>query len=166
MLSLHAALSIFKAWNTGHPGGIATIHANGAVAALYRLEQLIQEAVVTVPRRLIAEAIDLIVFISGRGLARRVETVARVAGLDPDGGYGVVEIPSDHPKTGDCTMSANTNSRRGMPNITAAALAAGLLFAATAHADDQGMASEEPVHTVLESVQRTVAPLFTSTIIK
>src|SRR3546814_13876258 len=34
----------------------------------------------------------LIVFIAGRGLARRVETVARVAGLDPDGGYGVVEL--------------------------------------------------------------------------
>src|SRR3546814_3705951 len=84
------ALDMLKAWNTGHPGGIATIHANGAVAALYRLEQLIQEAVVTVPRRLIAEAIDLIVFISGRGLARRVETVARVAGLDPDGGYGEI----------------------------------------------------------------------------
>ena len=45
-----------------------------------------------VPRRLIAEAIDLIVFISGRGLARRVETVARVAGIDPDGGYGVVDL--------------------------------------------------------------------------
>src|SRR3546814_12670695 len=95
------ALDMLKAWNTGHPGGIATIHANGAVAALYRLEQLIQEAVVTVPRRLIAEAIDLIVFIAGRGLARRVENVARVAGLDPDGGYGVVQLPPEPSKTGD-----------------------------------------------------------------
>ena len=49
----------------------------------------------TTPRRLIAEAIEVIVFIAGRGLARRVETVARVAGLDPDGGYGIVDlIPS------------------------------------------------------------------------
>ena len=88
------ALDMLKAWNTGHPGGIATIHANSALAALYRLEQLIQEAVVTVPRRLIAEAIDLIVFISGRGLARRIGTVAHVAGLDPDGGYGVVDLSS------------------------------------------------------------------------
>ncbi|MBL9070499.1 MAG: P-type conjugative transfer ATPase TrbB [Sphingopyxis sp.] len=86
------ALDMLKAWNTGHPGGIATIHANSALAALYRVEQLIQEAVVTVPRRLIAEAIDLIVFISGRGLARRVDTVARVAGLDPDGGYGLIDL--------------------------------------------------------------------------
>lgn len=86
------ALDMLKAWNTGHPGGIATVHANSATAALYRLEQLIQEAVVTVPRRLIAEAIDLIIFIAGRGLARRVDTVARVAGLDAQGGYGVLDL--------------------------------------------------------------------------
>jgi hypothetical protein len=46
------ALDMLKAWNTGHPGGIATVHANSAQAALYRVEQLVQEAVVTVPRRL------------------------------------------------------------------------------------------------------------------
>ena len=89
------ALDMLKAWNTGHPGGIATVHANSAVSALYRLEQLVQESVVTVPRRLIAEAIDVIVFISGRGLARRVETIARVAGVDPDGGYAVLDLTPD-----------------------------------------------------------------------
>jgi type IV secretion system protein VirB11 len=86
------ALDMLKAWNTGHPGGIATVHANSALAALYRLEQLVQESVVTVPRRLIAEAIDTVVFISGRGLARRVETIARVGGLDPDGGYDLRDL--------------------------------------------------------------------------
>lgn len=74
---------MLKAWNTGHPGGIATVHANSAMSALYRIEGLVQEAVVTVPRRLIAEAIDIIVFISGRGLQRRIASMARVAGLDP-----------------------------------------------------------------------------------
>jgi len=88
------ALEMLKAWNTGHPGGIATIHANSAVAALYRVEQLVQEAVVTVPRRLIAEAIDLVVFISGRGVERRVSTIARVAGLDPDGNYALHNLLS------------------------------------------------------------------------
>ena len=81
------ALDMLKAWNTGHPGGIATVHANSAAAALYRIEQLLQEAVVTVPRRLIAEAIDIIVFIAGRGTSRRIETIARVTGLDAQGGY-------------------------------------------------------------------------------
>ncbi|MCR5871036.1 P-type conjugative transfer ATPase TrbB [Sphingomonas koreensis] len=89
------ALDMLKAWNTGHPGGIATVHANSAVSALYRLEQLVQESVITVPRRLIAEAIDMVVFISGRGLARRVDTVARVAGLDPDGNYAVLDLTPD-----------------------------------------------------------------------
>jgi len=86
------ALDMLKAWNTGHPGGIATVHANSAASALYRIEQLIQEAVVTVPRRLVADAIDMIVFIAGRGTARRIETIARVVGLDPDGGYAVVDL--------------------------------------------------------------------------
>ena len=93
------ALDMLKAWNTGHPGGIATVHANSAVSALYRIEQLVQEAVVTVPRRLIAEAIDMIVFIAGRGLARRIETIARVAGLNPDGGYALIDItPASQPQ--------------------------------------------------------------------
>jgi type IV secretion system protein VirB11 len=97
------ALDMLKAWNTGHPGGIATVHANSAVSALYRLEQLVQETVATVPRRLIAEAIDMIVFIAGRGLARRVETIARVAGVDPDGGYAVLDLTLDPtiPKPGE-----------------------------------------------------------------
>jgi type IV secretion system protein VirB11 len=86
------ALDMLKAWNTGHPGGIATVHANSAVSALYRLEQLVQETVVTIPRRLIAEAIDMIVFISGRGLGRRVDTVVRISGLNPDGGYAVFHL--------------------------------------------------------------------------
>jgi type IV secretion system protein VirB11 len=91
------ALDMLKAWNTGHPGGIATLHANSAHAALYRLEQLIQEAVVTVPRRLIAEAIDVIVFINGRGVARRVETVAEVIGLDANGDYAVADLTPPRP---------------------------------------------------------------------
>ncbi len=86
------ALDMLKAWNTGHPGGIATVHANSGRAALYRLEQLIQEAVVTVPRRLIAEAIDVVVFIQGRGTARRIETINEVTGLDLAGDYAVTEI--------------------------------------------------------------------------
>jgi type IV secretion system protein VirB11 len=81
------ALDMLKAWNTGHPGGLTTVHANSAPAALTRLEQLVQEAVVTVPRALIAEAIDLVVFIKGRGSERRVESILELAGLDEDEGY-------------------------------------------------------------------------------
>lgn len=93
------ALDMLKAWNTGHPGGVATVHANSGQAALYRIEQLCQEAVVTVPRQLIAEAIDLVVFIAGRGVDRRVSTIARVAGLDPDtGAYTLADLSPFNPK--------------------------------------------------------------------
>ncbi|QRG08936.1 P-type conjugative transfer ATPase TrbB [Xanthobacter dioxanivorans] len=81
------ALDLLKAWGTGHPGGIGTIHAGSAMGALRRLEQLIQEAVVTVPRALIAETINLIAVLSGRGAARRLTELARVEGLGPDGDY-------------------------------------------------------------------------------
>jgi type IV secretion system protein TrbB len=86
------ALDMLKAWNTGHPGGIATVHANSARSALYRLEQLVQENVVTVPRRLIADAIDLVVFIQGRGTGRRIEKIVEVTGLDDDGDYMITDL--------------------------------------------------------------------------
>ena len=86
------ALDMLKAWNTGHPGGIATVHANSARSALYRIEQLVQESVTIVPRRLIADAIDMVVFIAGRGSERRIETIAEVTGLDEHGDYAVTPL--------------------------------------------------------------------------
>lgn len=72
------ALDMLKAWNTGHPGGIATVHANSAIGGLARLEQLVNEISAQTPHALIAEAIDMVVFIRGRGRDRRVETIANV----------------------------------------------------------------------------------------
>ena len=83
------ALDLLKAWGTGHPGGIGTIHAGTAIGALRRLEQLIQEAVVTVPRALIAETVDLIAVLSGRGDARRLTELARVDGLGITSDYAL-----------------------------------------------------------------------------
>ncbi|WP_438502439.1 P-type conjugative transfer ATPase TrbB [Albidovulum aquaemixtae] len=83
------ALDLLKAWGTGHPGGIGTIHAGSALGALRRMEQLIQEAVVTVPRALIAETIDLIAVLSGRGANRHLAELARVDGLGLDGDYRI-----------------------------------------------------------------------------
>ena len=85
------ALDLLKAWGTGHPGGIGTIHAG----ALRRLEQLIQEAVVTVPRAMIAETIDLVAVLAGRGSARRLAELARVKGLGPDGDYRISPVISE-----------------------------------------------------------------------
>jgi type IV secretion system protein TrbB len=79
------ALDLLKAWGTGHPGGLATVHANSAAGALTRLEQLTQEVAVNPPRALIAEVVDLIVFIAGRGHSRRVRDIARVVSFDAMG---------------------------------------------------------------------------------
>ncbi|MER9299806.1 P-type conjugative transfer ATPase TrbB [Mesorhizobium sp. M0621] len=93
------ALDLLKAWGTGHPGGIGTIHAGSGIGALRRLEQLIQEAVVTVPRALIAETIDIVAVLAGRGSARRLAELAHVEGLGPDGDYRIIQAkPTD---TGD-----------------------------------------------------------------
>ena len=91
------ALDLLKAWGTGHPGGIGTLHAGTAIGALHRMEQLIQEIVVTVPRALIAETIDVIAVLSGRGTARRLSELAEIDGLNPvTGAYRIrpVSLPS------------------------------------------------------------------------
>jgi type IV secretion system protein VirB11 len=87
------ALDLLKAWGTGHPGGIATVHAGSAEGALLRLEQLILEVAVTPPRALIAEAVNLIVYIAGRGRARRIQDIARVIGFD-ERGYRLTPEPA------------------------------------------------------------------------
>lgn len=81
------ALDLLKAWGTGHPGGIGTIHAGTALGALRRLEQLIQEAVTTAPRPLIAETIGLIAVLVRDGAGRRLAELARVEGLESSGEY-------------------------------------------------------------------------------
>ncbi|EEX47769.1 P-type conjugative transfer ATPase TrbB [Jonquetella anthropi E3_33 E1] len=58
-----SALDLLKAWNTGHPGGLSTVHANSAKAGLLRLEQLISEVSQAKMRDLIAEAINICVFL-------------------------------------------------------------------------------------------------------
>ncbi|KUM44864.1 P-type conjugative transfer ATPase TrbB [Pseudomonas sp. EpS/L25] len=79
------ALDLIKVWGTGHPGGIATIHAGSALGALLRLEQLILEVAVNPPRALIAEAVNVVIHIAGRGRKRRIESIARVVGFDGTG---------------------------------------------------------------------------------
>ena len=83
------ALDMLKAWGTGHFGGIGTIHAGSGIGTLRRLKQLIQEAVITVPRALIAATINLVPVLAGRGSSRRLVEPARVDGLGPDGDYAI-----------------------------------------------------------------------------
>ncbi len=82
---------MLKAWNTGHPGGAATVHANDAVSGLVRLESLVAEATAAPQQSLIAEAIDLVIFIdeeSDLAAGRKVRELLVVTGYD-SGRYAV-----------------------------------------------------------------------------
>jgi type IV secretion system protein VirB11 len=77
-----SALDLLKAWNTGHPGGVATVHAGSTAAGLLRLEQLIAEATPVPMPALIAEAVDMICFIERAPGGRRVSDIVSVKGFD------------------------------------------------------------------------------------
>jgi type IV secretion system protein VirB11 len=90
-----AALELIKAWNTGHPGGIATIHANDTRAMLERVCQLVEEAIPVAPRRFIAETITLCIHITKdhkHPAGRRLSGVDRVKGLGADGRWDVEPV--------------------------------------------------------------------------
>jgi len=80
------ALDLIKAWNTGTPGGIATIHANSALKALLRLEQLIAEVSISSQRYAIAETIDVVVQIKRTDRGRVISEILEITGLE-DGNY-------------------------------------------------------------------------------
>ena len=74
------ALTLIKAMNTGHPGSLSTVHANSAKQSLSRIEQLVQEAAVRVPRALIADAINVIIYIQKESTGRKIKEVVVVKG--------------------------------------------------------------------------------------
>ena len=90
------ALALLKAWNTGHPGGLATVHANDAKSGLTRLEQLLWEAGIPdhASRPIISEAINMIVSIQRTKDGRRVKDVLVVEGRDSEGDYQVRSLLS------------------------------------------------------------------------
>lgn len=76
------ALDLLMAWNTGHEGGAATVHANDARSGLSRLERLVSmhsSSPRQVPR-LIAEVVDVVVHIARVAGGRAVQEVLRVDG--------------------------------------------------------------------------------------
>lgn len=75
------ALDLLKAWNTGHPGGVSTIHANSCEKGLHRIEQLVVEAGVIPSRPMIAEAVNVVVYMEKVGTQRVVKELAEVLGV-------------------------------------------------------------------------------------
>jgi type IV secretion system protein VirB11 len=86
-----SALDLLKAWNTGHPGGLATIHANSALEGITRLEDLIGEVTQRIPYRAITQAINTLVYIERSLAGRQVKMVSRLTGRN-DAGYILEEM--------------------------------------------------------------------------
>jgi type IV secretion system protein VirB11 len=90
-----SALELLKAWNTGHPGGLATIHANDTCAMLDRLCQLIEEIVFPAPRALVAQTVHLCVHIrrdKSHPAGRSISGMDRVLGLSSAGAWALEPI--------------------------------------------------------------------------
>ena len=79
-----AALEMLKLWNTGHPGGVSTFHADSAEEALPRLEELVEEAGLGPKQKLIGRAVDLVVYMEKTpDNQRRISEIIKVNGFDP-----------------------------------------------------------------------------------
>jgi pilus assembly protein CpaF len=80
------ALDMLQAMNTGHEGSLSTCHANGAAAALRRLETLVLMGDVDLPhgvvREQVASAVDLVVHMARTPEGRRVVEVAEVGRVE------------------------------------------------------------------------------------
>ena len=88
------AHTLLKAWNTGHPGGAATVHANDALSGLIRLESLVAEATSAPQQTLIAEAVDLVIFVdeeSSVKAGRKVREILLVIGYS-NGNYQIERV--------------------------------------------------------------------------
>ena len=80
------AFDMLQAMNTGHDGGLSTIHANDSRDALRRLEMLVGMAAPELPLRFIhdqiASAIDIVVQVSRlKGGERKITQVSEVTGM-------------------------------------------------------------------------------------
>lgn len=79
------ALDLLMSWNTGHEGGIATLHANNAAAGLNRLSTLVAmnpNAPQGMIENLIGEAVDVIVHIARTEKGRIVREILEVTDFD------------------------------------------------------------------------------------
>lgn len=92
-----ACLDLIKAWNTGHSGGLTTIHANSCELALTRIESLIAEVSMTIPRELIAQTVNVVVQVKRQGAKRIIADIKRLTGLTHQT-YSFSSIRGDYAK--------------------------------------------------------------------
>lgn len=110
-----AALDLLDAWATGHPGGVATLHASSPDGALLRLDRLAQRANVPSQIALIAEAIQVIVVMAGGAGGRHVAQLVAVRGLDPKGRFVLERLPDRMSAPSGPSHTPPANSLAGRP---------------------------------------------------
>jgi P-type conjugative transfer ATPase TrbB len=118
----HAALYMLDAWQTGHPGSVATLHATSPEGALLRLDLLCQRANVPSQIPLIAEAVQLIVQMELRaragGTRPTVAQLVHVSGLDAQRRFrlhrvgGVDDDDAPLPPSGNGRVARRSSSPR------------------------------------------------------
>ncbi|RRD40368.1 secretion system protein E [Leptotrichia sp. OH3620_COT-345] len=75
-------IELLKAWNSGHPGGISTIHANTNQSALKKVEQYLGEVSSRKQIGMILEAVNIVVNITKQNTVRGIKEIALVKGYD------------------------------------------------------------------------------------
>lgn len=78
-------MTLIKAWNTGHPGGLVTLHANSGTEVIPRLRMLATEVMQTDPTPALMECLDVIIFVRRARDRPVVETIATL----PAGASGI-----------------------------------------------------------------------------
>ncbi|WP_170565599.1 ATPase, T2SS/T4P/T4SS family [Ruegeria atlantica] len=71
----HVLMTLLKAWHTGHPGGLVTLHANSAAEVMDRLRTLATEVMASDPTPALMQATDMIVFVRRGTAAPEIATI-------------------------------------------------------------------------------------------
>ena len=85
------ALDLLTAWNSGHPGGISTIHSDTPEGGLKQLEQYIQRVSVSKQQELIAMTINYLIVITKENNIRKIKCIKEILGFK-DGRYILKDI--------------------------------------------------------------------------
>ena len=88
----YSALGLLKTWNSGHEGGISTIHANTAILGLEKLEQYIEEVSVNSQKKLIASVTNVVIVISKINLKRKISRILEINGINEKNDYVFKEV--------------------------------------------------------------------------
>ena len=85
MRSGEEVLSLLEAWNTGHNGGLSTVHANDCMGGIHRLQQLLQHHNKIEPKDsalFIANSVDILINIQKVKGKRKITEIAEIQGYD------------------------------------------------------------------------------------